>query len=255
MLLVMSAVSLFFAPKVNSQQFTTISSRITSTLTRTSSWISNVTITQTTLVTTATLTTLRLFIGGMGGACVTEAIDLNPPPPGAGAFWVGSVQKVHLDYTSNAQIDIWVLSNLMWSQLWYDTTFHRGGADPCDPGLGPTYGYASYRLAVMERSGSADFVMGPNMLYIVHRRDMDPGVTPVVKLSVNGVSRVITLASTSIFLVTDTQTTTTFLTKEVPFLEANATWLLPVVLVVIVLVLFLVIRMRSHRRTVQEESR
>jgi hypothetical protein len=248
-LLVLSAIPLIFAPLVSSQQvFKTITTQTTNTITNTINHQSSVTITvattQTVLVTTVTLTTLRLAIGVTSGACVTEAIELNSPQ-----------QTIHVEYSSNAPIDMWAFSDLMWLQLWYDTNFHLRGADPCNPGIGPTYGYATYNLARSQTIGSANFLMGAGgkVLYIVYHRDVNPNVTPVVRLSVNGLSMAVTMTSTSsiIFQETQTQTVTAtmFETREVPFLEANASWLIPLALVVIVAVLLFATWPRKRRRS------
>jgi hypothetical protein len=64
----------------------------------------------------------------------------------------------------------------------------------------------------------------------------------------SSVTTQVTLMIGSTTQVTLTDTLTNVKTVEVPFLEANASWLVPLVLVAIVVVLFLVLRMRPRKR-------
>jgi len=217
-LLLLSVVPLAFSPKVNSQQFTTATILLTTITTATSSSARTVTSAQTTGFTWSFTVTARLGTGRY--SC---EVGFVPFP-----FNITRSQTIHVDYSSDLPTDF-ALFNAPTFTAWMMQPY------PCNFMLGfSKSGITSGSFDIPLSAGPSE---NPYWFVFIHSGS---GIWPKIQIAVNGVllQNPVTLASTHI--ITGTKILTSYQTLQVPFLQANASWLVPVVLVAIVIVLLLV---------------
>jgi hypothetical protein len=226
LLLLLSVVPLFFAQNVMSQQFRTLTSYTTTTATGSSlEYYSQATTSARTTGFTQSFTlTARLSSGQ--SSCLVGIIRFP--------FNITSSQTVHVDYSSSLSTDFalfnaptfaaWAMQPQCYFWMGFSkSSITRGTFDiPLDPG-----------------SGQVVKLNNPYWLIFLHR---GPGIFPKITVAVNGVllQEPTFLTLTSTHMLTRTRTLTSYETQEIPFLEANGSWLMPLAIVIIVAVMLLV---------------
>jgi hypothetical protein len=237
-LLLLSVVPLLFVQNVMSQQFRTLTSYTTTTGTSSSlEYYSEATVSTKTIGFTWTFSvTGRL---GRSPGCLAGYA--------AFPFTITTSQTVHVDYTSSSPTDFALYDSQAFG------AWQLGLVDPCNLFI------AFKELGVT--SGSFDIPMSPSgnpyWFIFIHRGS---GTYPQIRMAVNGVllpqAAFVTLTSTH--MLTRTETIASYETQQVPFLEANGEWLLPLGIVVIVAAVLIVTwltlgrkgtRRRKKRRT------
>jgi hypothetical protein len=225
-LLLLSVLPLFFAQPVVSQQFRTLTSYTTTTATSSSlEYYSQATTSVRTTGFTQSFT-LTYRLGSGQSSCLVGIIRFP--------FNITSSQTVHVDYSSSISTDLALFNEptfVAWAtqpQCYFWMGFSKssitsGAFDiPLDPG-----------------SGQVVRLNNPYWLIFLHR---GLGIFPKIAVAVNGVllQEPTFVALTSTHMLTRTRTLTSYETQEIPFLEANGSWLLPLAIVIIVAVLLLV---------------
>jgi len=232
MLLLLSAIPLLLAPKVNSQQYSTY----TAFTTLTTSFA-------TTLGTTTTATAWGggLSIGSSGqisSRCNLRVVNIYGAIAGdmmTGTFKAtnpsGQPTPITL-YVTNRQQAVAYLA----AQFQYMQNPHQF-PDPCT--------FAPEHLLEVDglSSYSFKFAIPADGQYILHFFNYNPANTAIVSLMVY-----LEHGTTASRNLTATQTLTYYQTIEVPFFQANASWLAPVTLFAVLVVLFLALRMRTGKR-------
>jgi hypothetical protein len=227
-LLLISVIPSISSQGVLSQQFRTLTSYTTTTATGSS------------LEYYSQPTTLLRTTGGTVTFTLTHAVreGLTVCYGGLTPLLVNITrsQTIHVDISANMPTDF-ALYDLSSFTFWM---LHIG----CE--LMPV-GFT--KLSVTQ--GSFDIPVSPSgnpyWFVFIHR---GPGVYPKISVVVNGIllqqPTFVTLTSTH--MLTRTRTLTSYQTQEIPFLEANAKWLLPLAIVVIVAALLLVTWPRKKGR-------
>lgn len=234
LLLIVSVVPLFFVQNVNSQQFRTLTSYTTITATSASlEYYSQATTSvQTTGFTWSFTLTYRLGTGYY--SCLA---GFTPFP-----FNITRSQTIHIDYSSDIQTDF-ALFNSPTFAAW------TMQSDPCFfmlyfNKMGVTSG--SYDVSLDPGTGQAAKGNNPYWFVFLHRGS---GILPKIRIAVNGflLQQPTFVTLTNTHMITGTEPLTSYKTEQVPFLEANASWLILVASAGAVVALLLTPRPRRRK--------
>jgi ribosomal protein L40E len=183
---------------------------------------------------------------------LSATIQVNKPASsGCYANWypVNSTGvPIHVNYVAGQPFDVYLMTALQWG-LWY---ISEGAVCPPPP---------QYYLAKtsISSSGSFDVTANPSgNPFVLVFLTQGPLVNPAVALSMGPTVGLQTTTTTGSYPATTitipypatlTQTLTTYSIEQVPFLQANASWLIPVlVLAVAAIVTFILVAYALHRR-------
>lgn len=234
MLLLLSVIPLFFAPKVNSQQYTTYTTFTTlttsfattfGTTTTATAWGGGFSVGSSGQISSRCNLRVVNIYGAIAGDMMTGTFRATNPS--------GQPAPITLYISNRQQAVAYLAAQFQYMQNPYQSP------DPCT--------FAPEHLLEVDgvSSYSFKFAVPADGQYVLHFFNYNPANTAIISLMVY-----LEHGTTVSQNVTATQTLTYYQTFEVPFFQASASWLAPVALFAILVVLFLALRMRTgkHRR-------
>ena len=212
-----------------SQGFTTITTRATTTFVA-----STMSYSTSSTILSDSLTLSKAARGQYGDRCV-YAVGLVTPPT------LEKDDTFYVTFQADQPLDVYIINIVAGLMM---EKFGIGSSCTIPPEFSDRemFGVTSGSFTL---DASTD--LAPYLIWLV-KKDYRywEAAYPRVSFSIVRQSEVTTI--TNAYQITLTRTFDSFRTVEVPFLEANAKWLAPAVLVAIVLVLFLVFKMRMGKK-------
>ena len=232
MLLLVSVVPLFFAPNVNSQQFTTVTSFQTSTTTSTE--------TRSSTIPNFMYLPVPMPVPSKGYTCQFSALEIVNIRTGftLSTFVILSPWLLPTSlYAPRLTFDLYLLDPQAFNE--YRQRSQQNHQIVCDPLSIPSIHPFFQGKDHFVYSFNFTSPMDTNYWLLIVNRNTYTSIEVGIDVDV-----------IEPYSVTGTQTLTftKLETSEIPFLQANASWLLPVALFAVVVVLFLALRMRTEKR-------